>query len=156
MKTFKQQQQGAVLVVGLLILLVVTILGVSGMDFSIKSERVSANTARIHKLYYEAENTIDYSIAQANWRDEAMKKYMQFKEQSVTPTWTVNEVNEDEDERVVKKQSIISGNQKQPRGWEIGTVYLSELEVRSLATNLKTGTSKSQLQGFYFLAPAAQ
>lgn len=150
------KQQGAVLIVGLLILLVVTILGVSGMDFSIKSERVSANTARIHQLYHDAENAIDYSITQSDWRNTAINKYLQYKETSTNPTWGVNEINADETDRVVKAQSIISGNQIQPRGWELGTVYLSALEVRSLATNLKTNTSQSHIQGFYFLAPGAQ
>ena len=60
----RQRQQGATLVVGLILLLVLTVLGVSGMNTS-TLELTMASNAQFHQDAFQAAETgIDISIAQ--------------------------------------------------------------------------------------------
>lgn len=63
----RQRQQGATLVVGLILLLVLTVLGVSGMNTS-TLELTMASNAQFHQDAFQAAETgIDISIAQRNF-----------------------------------------------------------------------------------------
>lgn len=61
MKLFKKtnrQQSGAALVVGLLILLVMTLLGINGMQSAVLEEKISGNIIRSNIAFQAAESTL--------------------------------------------------------------------------------------------------
>jgi hypothetical protein len=150
----QQHQSGAVLVVSLLILLVVTMLGIAGMDFSTKSIKVAESTVRVHELYYQAEAIVDYSIKQSSHRNHAMlETYKQSK--GYDPTWDVHETNAAESDRKYKDQSVMKGDYFHVMGSSMGIVKFTALDVRSLATHINSGIKKSHLQGYYYYSPAS-
>lgn len=52
------RQSGAVLVIGLIVLLVVTLLGVAGMNSSLMQERMAANAQNANRTFQAAESSV--------------------------------------------------------------------------------------------------
>ena len=65
---YKKQQHGAVLVISLLILLVLTLIGVSSLDGSVMEEKMASNSQTATKVFQKAESSIEeaFVIAQQN------------------------------------------------------------------------------------------
>lgn len=66
------RQQGAVLVIGLLILLGMTQLAVTGMTTSITQETIARNTHEIVQTLNATESMANYAFAQTNWINLAL------------------------------------------------------------------------------------
>ena len=63
----RARQQGATLVVGLVLLLVLTVLGVSGMNTATMEVTMASNTQFQEDAFQAAEDGIDIAIAQRNY-----------------------------------------------------------------------------------------
>ena len=63
----RKQQQGAALVVGLVLLMVLTVLGVSGMNTATLELTMASNTQFHQDAFQAAETGIDISIARRNF-----------------------------------------------------------------------------------------
>ncbi|HEX7080017.1 MAG TPA: PilX N-terminal domain-containing pilus assembly protein [Gammaproteobacteria bacterium] len=63
----KSSQQGAALVVGLVLLLVMTVLGVSGMNTATLELVMAGNAEAQQDAFQAAETGIDAAIAERNW-----------------------------------------------------------------------------------------
>lgn len=63
----RKAQQGATLVVGLVLLLVLTVLGVSGMNTATMEVTMASNTQFQQDAFQAAEDGIDIAIAQRNY-----------------------------------------------------------------------------------------
>lgn len=60
----QKQQHGVVLVVSLMILLVLTLLGISSLDGSIMEEKMAANAQTANNTFREAESTVHRTFTQ--------------------------------------------------------------------------------------------
>jgi type II secretory pathway pseudopilin PulG len=65
--TLKARQAGATLVVGLMLLLVLTVIGVSGMNTATMEVRMASNTQVQQDAFQLAEDGIDLAIGQKNF-----------------------------------------------------------------------------------------
>jgi len=63
----RSDQRGAILVVGLILLMVVTVLGISGMNTATLELTMAGNTQNHQEAFQAAETGIDISIAQRNF-----------------------------------------------------------------------------------------
>jgi len=63
--TLKNRQHGAVLIVSLLILLVLTLIGVSSLDGSVMEEKMAANSQTASKVFQKAESSIQEAFVAA-------------------------------------------------------------------------------------------
>lgn len=67
-----KKQQGAVLAIGLMILLVMTLSAISGMESTILTERMAANAETISETFQSAESCLQASRASTGWHTEAI------------------------------------------------------------------------------------
>jgi type IV pilus assembly protein PilX len=67
MKQIPNRETGAALIVGLILLLVLTVLGVSGMNTATMELRMAGNTQIQEDAFQMAEDAIDIGIAQRNF-----------------------------------------------------------------------------------------
>ncbi len=63
----RSDQRGAILVTGLILLMVVTVLGISGMNTAMLELTMAGNTQNHQEAFQAAETGIDISIAQRNF-----------------------------------------------------------------------------------------
>ncbi|SFM60450.1 PilX N-terminal domain-containing pilus assembly protein [Marinobacter zhejiangensis] len=57
-ETAARRQRGAVLIVSLVVLLVITLLGVAGMNSSLMQERMAANAQNVNRTFQAAESSV--------------------------------------------------------------------------------------------------
>lgn len=63
--TLKNQQTGVVLIISLLILLVLTLIGVSSLDGSVMEEKMASNSQTATKVFQKAESSIQQAFVTA-------------------------------------------------------------------------------------------
>lgn len=68
----KQNQQGVVLIVGLLILISMTLLSVAGVNSSIMNERMASNSQIVHQSFQSAESAGTFGINQTSWMNQTL------------------------------------------------------------------------------------
>jgi len=73
--TFNQNQSGAALIVGLILMLVLTVLGVSGMTVSVFGLTMASNAQFEQATFQAAENGIDFTIDNANLNTTATQNF---------------------------------------------------------------------------------
>ncbi len=148
MKTIRHQttlraQQGATLVVGLVLLLVLTVLGVSGMNTATMEVTMASNTQFQQDAFQEAEDGIDIAIAQKNYT-------------TVAPTVLAWLGDPDYD-----RQSITTFAATTPvpdlafsMGTSTGSVQAFHFDILSVGRGPRNATSTHH-QSFYVVGPAA-
>lgn len=67
LSTPKNQQHGAILVISLLILLVLTLIGVSSLDGSVMEEKMAANSQTATRIFQKAESSIQEAFVTAQF-----------------------------------------------------------------------------------------
>jgi len=73
--TFNPKQSGAALIVGLILMLVLTVLGVSGMTVSVFGLTMASNAQFEQGAFQAAENGIDFTIDNANLNTTATQNF---------------------------------------------------------------------------------
>ncbi len=68
-------QQGAVLVIGLMLLLGITLLSVSGIQSVVFNQRMATNAFQVEREFHLAESAGGYAVKQVDWRNSAFKYY---------------------------------------------------------------------------------
>ena len=63
----RKRQQGAALIIGLLLLVVITILAVSGMNTATTELAMARNNQTYENAFQAAENGLETALAQGNW-----------------------------------------------------------------------------------------
>jgi type IV pilus assembly protein PilX len=63
----RKRQQGAVLIIGLLLLVVITILAVSGMNTATTELAMARNDQTAENVFQAAESGLETALAQGNW-----------------------------------------------------------------------------------------
>ncbi len=69
--TWKHDQRGAALVVGLILLVVITVLAVSGMNTATTELAIARNTQNYENAFQAAENGLEQAIAQGGFSTSA-------------------------------------------------------------------------------------
>ena len=141
------RQQGAALVIGLILLLVLTLLAVSGMN-SASLEFVMAGNEQYHtNAFQAAEAGIEQSVAQEQaaaqpWNPNPLLPANAYAgATTATDSWTAN----------VALQNNGVGNPA-PSGYSLGTFTQYYFEVQSAGTSTR-GANAAHVQGISKLAP---
>ena len=141
------RQQGAALVIGLILLLVLTLLAVSGMNAA-SLEFVMAGNEQYHtNAFQAAEAGIEQSIAQEQgsaqpWNPNPLLPANNYLgATTATDSWTAS----------VVCQNLCVGNPA-PSGYSLGTFTQYYFEVQSAAISTR-GANAAHVQGISKLAP---
>lgn len=86
--TFQKQQRGVVLVVSLMVLLVLTLLGISSLDGSIMEEKMAANAQTASTTFQKAESAI-----RQTFYEESKHPYDAFEHAQNSETETYNDAS---------------------------------------------------------------
>jgi|26BtaG_2_1085354.scaffolds.fasta_scaffold06067_3 type IV pilus assembly protein PilX len=126
------QQQGAALIVSLIVLLVLTLIGVAGMNTSVMQERMAVNSQNSNRAFQAAESTVSALTNQLYANDLSLLRESM---QSAT-----------EESSVVTVKTLDSGN------GITGTYqarFLGEIIITS-GSSMNADESSSQLKGFRY------
>ncbi len=137
------RQRGATLVVGLVLLLVLTVLGVSGMNMATLEITMSSNSQFQQDAFQAAETGIDVPIAQRNF---------------TTFTATTNEGVVGDGE--YRSETVFMETTPVPdiafsMGTSTGSVQAFHFNVRSVGTGPRNAVS-THVQSFYVVGPGGQ
>lgn len=138
------QQQGVVLIVGLLILVSLTLLSVGGMNASLMNERMAANAQIVHQSFQSAESAGTYAMSQASW----MNQTLTYVDDATFDNWTVYDVDLHDDASTAT--ATLSADKIIVPGYsadnEAGVSYI-QLQVDSSAA-IHDGVDTRLIQGF--------
>ena len=126
------QQKGAALIVSLIVLLVLTLIGVAGMNTSVMQERMAVNSQNSNRAFQAAESTVSALTNQLYANDLSLLRESM---QSAT-----------EESSVVSVTTLDSGN------GITGTYqarFLGEIIITS-GSSMNADESSSQLKGFRY------
>lgn len=126
------KQQGAALIVSLVVLLVLTLIGVAGMNTSVMQERMAVNSQNANRAFQAAESTVSALTNQLYANDLSLLRESM---QSAT-----------EESSVVSVTTLDSGNGIK------GTYqarFLGEIIITS-GSSMNADESSSQLKGFRY------
>lgn len=126
------QQRGAALIVSLIVLLVLTLIGVAGMNTSVMQERMAVNSQNSNRAFQAAESTVSALTNQLYANDLSLLRESM---QSAT-----------EESSVVSVKTLDSGN------GITGTYqarFLGEIIITS-GSSMNADESSSQLKGFRY------
>lgn len=126
------QQRGAALIVSLIVLLVLTLIGVAGMNTSVMQERMAVNSQNSNRAFQAAESTVSALTNQLYANDLSLLRESM---QSAT-----------EESSVVSVTTLDSGN------GITGTYqarFLGEIIITS-GSSMNADESSSQLKGFRY------
>jgi type IV pilus assembly protein PilX len=137
------RQRGAALVVGLVLMLALTVLGISGINTATLELTMAGNTESANDAFQAAETGIDIAIAQKNWSTTAPTVVPQ------TPlgdgTYTTRAVTNNTACTIVPDRAFSAG--------VTGGVMAWHFDVRSTGTGPR-GASSTHNQSFYVAGPA--
>jgi type IV pilus assembly protein PilX len=142
----RAKQSGATLIVGLILLLVLTVLGVSGMSTARMEVRMAGNMQFRQDAFQLAESGIDLAIAGGTYTTTA------------TPS-TLNWLNQEYDRKVITTfesatpLSSVAFSMGNTAGGGSVSAYHFEVESQGKAPRNATATHR---QGFYVLGPGTQ
>ena len=143
-----QRQQGAALVVGLLMLLALTLIGVTNMGMNTMELRMAANAQNKAHAFQAAEAGVEDGIRQTNFNN-------------ISGVQTLNPVTfTDGDGNVVGQATITSEHQdftagiRCPGGQSFESVRCNNFEIRATGVHARSNAESRQVQGVFTLAPA--
>jgi len=141
--SLRSRQTGATLIVGLILLLVLTVLGVSGMNTATMEIAMAGNTQFQEDAFQMAEDGIEIAIATRNFT-------------TVNPTNVVPLVNP-ADGRNRRSVTTFAAVTPVPdiafsMGTSTGTVQAYHFDTVSVGTSLRNATSTHR-QSFYVVGP---
>ncbi len=138
----QSREAGAALVISLVLLLVLTVLGVSGMNTATLQVTMAGNTQFQEDAFQEAEDGIDITIAQRHYPTDGT---------GFTTAWTGNP---DYDRQAI--QSFITTTPVPDRAFSMGTstgsVQAFHFNIVSVGRGPR-GASSTHNQSFYIVGP---
>ena len=140
-RTLQSREPGAALVVGLILLLVLTVLGVSGMNTATMELRMAGNTQIQEDSFQMAEDAIDIGIAQRNFT-------------TVGPT-TVNLLgtpNADRQARTIFATTTPVPDVAFSMGTSTGSVQAFHFDITAVGQG-SGGATSTHTQSFYVVGP---
>ena len=147
-------QAGAALIVGLILLMVMTVLAVTGMSRAILNIRMADNTRQSQAAFQAAQSAIDTEMLDPN--------PINFDE-SVLPGTVVRQLDPaynypaDADQPTATATAVTTfraeADMAPGTGWEAGTMTALHFEVESDGRSTARGARSQQVAGFYVMAP---
>ena len=151
-----RQQQGAALVVGLLILLLATFLAVASMNNANMQERMAANSQNLNSAFQAAESAIDDQIRDVVNGDASRLGLARGEYGKATPNWPTDTYNAGDSDINTNVQIRSMGDVTLSTGNSIdadeSSVRLSgaRFEMRSISTITGSGARASIVQGLEY------
>ena len=136
-------QSGAALIIGLILMLVLTVLGVSGMTVSVFGLTMASNAQFEQAAFQAAENGIDFTITNANLNSTAT--------QTFAPAYS--DGNYSADTRMTWQGTTPFLHSSFSIGEDEGAVAAYHFDVVSTATG-PDGAQSIHTQSFYIAGPA--
>jgi type IV pilus assembly protein PilX len=139
------RQRGAALVVGLILMLALTVLGISGMNSSTLELTMAGNTQSANDAFQAAETGIDIAIDQGNWATSAA---------TPIPHWTdPNGSGAAADATTTNTACTIIPDRSFSSGVMTGSVMAWHFQVKATGTGPR-GAKSTHDQDFYIAGPA--
>ncbi len=141
-----RMQRGAALVVGLVLLLILTLLAISGMTTATTELTMAGNSQYQTRAFQAAETGIEQIIAAGTFNPAVP---------TVTVTATLDDQDEDtEDDDTYEAVTTAEGSAPPPPGYSFGTFSTEHFQIRSRGESLRNA-SATHTQGLWVVAPAA-
>jgi type IV pilus assembly protein PilX len=147
-------QAGAALIIGLILLMVMTVLGVTGMSRAILDMRMADNTRQGQYAFEAAQSAIDTEMLNPN--------PIAF-DVDVEPGDVVRTLDPDYSYPAEIDQAVATATAETvfrseadmapDSGWEAGTMTALHFEIDSKGESVARGARSEQLAGFYVMAP---
>lgn len=144
MNITRQRQRGAALVVGLVLLLILTLLAISGMNTATTELTMAGNAQYQARAFQAAETGIERTIATGVFNPALPQ---------VDGVGSVDDGNQDTEDDGYITRTLPRGNTAAPPGYSEGEFSAEHFEIRSTGTSLRDA-SATHTQGLFILAPA--
>ncbi len=138
-------QCGAALVVGLVLLLILTLLAISGMNTASTELIMAGNSQYQARAFQAAETGIEQVIAAGTFNPAVA---------SVTVTATLDDQDEDTTDDTYRAVTTAEGSAPPPPGYSFGTFSTEHFQISSRGESLRNAAS-THTQGLWVVAPAA-
>jgi len=151
-----KRQQGAVLLVGLLILLLATMISVSALNNSNLQEKMASNAQNLNRAYQSAQGAIDHQVAAIQAGTTSMLSDAIVQAQSGSPTWPTTTFTLTGDSSVTTSLTIkyrgttIATGGSLPSGEDTTQLPTTIFELDSTATMNSTNAASHLVQGIQF------
>lgn len=139
-------QRGAALVVGLVLLLILTLLAISGMTTATTELTMAGNSQFQARAFQAAETGIEQVIAAATFNPAVPTV-------TVATTLDDNDPNTTDDDRY-SAVTTAEGSAPPPPGYSFNTFSTEHFQIRSRGESLRNAAS-THTQGLWVVAPAA-
>lgn len=145
MNAIRLRQRGAALVVGLILLMILTLLAISGMNTA-STELVMAGNAQFQaRAFQAAETGIERVIATGAFNPTLPQ---------VDSNATLDDGDPNTADDSYSARTLPRGNTLPPPGYSFGTFSSEHFEIRSTGESLRNA-SATHTQGVFLVAPAA-
>ena len=150
----KRAQSGAALIVGLILLMVMTVLGITGMSRAILDMRMADNTRQGQAAFEAAQSAIDTEMLSPNpiAFDDAVVPGTEVRRLDPEYAWPA-----DVDEPLASASAVTvfrsEADLAPGSGWEAGTMAALHFEVDSDGRSVARSARSQQVAGFYVMAP---
>lgn len=148
-----RRQSGAALIVGLILLMVMTLLGITGMSRAITNIRMADNTRQSQAAFQAAQSALDTEMLNPNPITAI----------DLTPGLVVRELDPaynypaDSDQPTATASAVTSFRAESDlapgSGWEAGTMVALHFETESDGRSTARGARSQQVARFYVMAP---
>jgi type IV pilus assembly protein PilX len=148
-------QTGAALIIGLILLMVMTLLGITGMSRAITNIRMADNTRQSQAAFQAAQSALDTEMLDPN--------PITVDEDGLVPGVVVRQLDPaynypaDSDQPTATASAATSFRAESDlapgSGWEAGTMTALHFEIASDGRSTARGASSQQVAGFYVMAP---
>ncbi|MEM9057990.1 MAG: PilX N-terminal domain-containing pilus assembly protein [Pseudomonadota bacterium] len=151
-----RRQRGAALVIGLVLLMALTLFGVSGMNVSTLDLRMADNAARSQQAFEAAESAVRAEIFEGERlaltgnevRDEVVRE-------NNTYAYNPPEANSSAPLATVEVDTVFRDVLPAPSGFEFGSgMRAFHFEVQASASTPAGDARSEQTAGFYVMAPS--
>ena len=149
----RHRQAGAALIVGLILLMVMTVLGISGMSRAILDLRMADNSRQSQYAFEAAQSAIDRAMLDPNpitfdgvEPDDVVRQLdpvYAYPAAAEAPKATSTAVT------IYRSEADLAPGS----GWEAGTMRALHFEVGADGQSVARGARSQQVAGFYVMAP---
>jgi type IV pilus assembly protein PilX len=148
-----RRQAGAALIIGLILLMVMTVLGISGASRAILGLRMADNARQGQYAFEAAQAAIDREMLNPNpitFDDPLPGKVVRTLDPALSyPADTESPLATASASTVFRSEADLAPGS----GWEAGTMTALHFEVQADGTTTARGGRSEQVAGFYVMAP---
>jgi type IV pilus assembly protein PilX len=148
--TFQKRQQGAALVVGLILLVVITVLAISGMNTATTELAMARNDQNYENAFQAAETGLELALAQGQWSTLAGVSVTQ----SINTNDSVTMDIAFEDSTLVPDKAFSLGSGSGVSAYHFLATSQAESR-RSLSSTTDRDSRATHTQAFYIVGPEA-